>query len=313
MILQDFLVFDEHGLYCRAGDFYVDPISPVAVAVISHAHGDHACPGNQMVICTTATKTIMQLRLKKNAGSSFRTFNFNESFELNGVKLQFIPAGHILGSAQILMEYRGVRYLYTGDFKLQKDPTCEPINFVTADVLITETTFANPEIKHPAAEEEICKLNGFEHNILLGAYALGKSQRLIGLINSYCPGRTILLHHTILPIARIYEQFGFLNGNYHPYNRKLMKEPGKGFVYIVPPLTFDCYFRAKGVVRIFASGWKKRQLQNDLELYISDHADWDDILTLIGKVKPSEIWTLHGDGKYLVKHFYNTLPVKVLN
>ncbi|PWG79776.1 MBL fold metallo-hydrolase [Pararcticibacter amylolyticus] len=312
MIENDFLCFNDNGLYCSAGGFYLDPAKPVKQAVISHAHGDHACPGNEAVYCTLPTAAIMKLRLKKNAGREFRTFNFHEPFFLNQVKITFIPAGHILGSAQVLMEYRGVRYVYTGDFKLQEDATCETAEIVKADVLITETTFADPEVKHPDVPAEITKLNTSRHNVLLGAYSLGKSQRLISLINQYCPGRTVLLHHSILPITKIYEDFSYPPGKYEPYNRKLMKSLEQGLVYIVPPLTFECYYRAKGVLRVFASGWKRLQVQNDLELYISDHADWQDILNYIEKAQPSEIWTLHGNGEFLKEHLKNTLPVKIL-
>src|SRR5690606_36443113 len=199
------------------------------------------------------------------------------------------------------------------DFKLQADETCEPLELISADVLITETTFADPETKHPDVEAEIAKLNASDHKILLGAYSLGKSQRLINLINRFCPKKIVLLHHSMLPITKIYEQFSFHPGKYEPYNRKLMKSPDQGFVYIVPPLTFESYFRAKNVLRVFASGWKKLQHQNDLELYISDHADWNDILLSIENVQPKEVWTLHGDGSYLKNHFEGKLLVKILN
>lgn len=312
MILPDFIRADDHGLYCAVGGFYLDPKLPVKIAVISHAHGDHACPGNDTIYCTPATESIMKLRLRKNAGREFNVFAYHQSFYINQVKVTFISAGHILGSAQILMEYEGMRYLYTGDIKMQADPTCEPLESVHADVLITETTFANPEVMHPDPVEEIKKLNASNHNVLLGSYSLGKSQRLIHLISAHCPQRSVLLHHSMLGITKIYQDCGFNPGNYQPYNRKLMKFPDKGFVYIVPPLTFNCYFRAKGVLRAFASGWKKLQASNDLELYISDHADWNDILKYIQEVHPSEIWTLHGDGEHLRKYFSGVLPVKIL-
>jgi putative mRNA 3-end processing factor len=313
MILEDFLVFDENGLYCRYGDFYLDPQKPVKNAVISHAHGDHATGGSTNIYSTAATAAIMQLRLKKNAGAQFLSYSFSSSFTIKEVKITFYPAGHILGSALILMEYLGSRYLYTGDFKLQEDETCEALELVSADVLITETTFADPEVLHPDVETEIRKLNTSHHNVLMGAYSLGKSQRLINLINRYCPQRTVLLHHSMLPITKIYESFSFNPGKYEPYNRKLMKSPDQGYVYIVPPLTFESYFRAKNVLRVFASGWKKLQFQNDMELYISDHADWNDILESIKKVNPSEVWTLHGDGAHLKKYFEGKLVVKILN
>ncbi|WP_256012420.1 MBL fold metallo-hydrolase [Desertivirga xinjiangensis] len=312
MILADFLVYDEKGLFCKVGNFYLDPHQAVQTAVISHAHGDHACSGNTKVYCTPATASIMQLRLKKNAGEEFLKFPYEQKFTINNVVISFFPAGHILGSAMVLMEYQGIRYLYTGDFKLQEDATCEPAELVEADVFITETTFADPEIKHPDPVEQIIKLNDSHHNVLLGAYALGKAQRIVNLIHRNCPARKVYLHHSMLSITKLYEDFAFNPGSYEPYNRKLMKLPGKGFVYIVPPLTFDSYFRAKGVLRMFASGWKRLQHNNDASLYISDHADWDDILKSIQVVRPREIWTLHGDGTHLRKHFEGKLPVKIL-
>ncbi len=313
LILPDFLDYTSEGLYCKYGNFYVDPMQPAERAVISHAHGDHACPGNKHVFCTAATADIMTLRLKKNAAGKFFRYAYHEPFELGAVKISFLSAGHILGSAQVLMEYQGVRYLYTGDIKLQADATCEPAEFAHADVLITETTFADPAVVHPDAAMEISKLNAFNHNVLLGAYTLGKSQRLVHLINTYCPGREVLLHHSMVPVTRIYEQYGFAPGRYLPYNRKLMKNPATGFVYIVPPLTFDCYFRAKNVLRVFASGWARLQAQNDLSLYISDHVDWRDLLQVIENVRPSEIWTLHGDGQHLQQHLRGAIDVKILN
>ncbi len=313
MIIEDFLIINENGLYCRAGDFYLDPKHASNHAVISHAHGDHACMGNENVYCTAATAAIMKHRYHKNPGKNFLIYNWSVPFLINGVKISFHSAGHIIGSAQVLMEFNGVRYLYTGDYKLQDDATCEKIEFVKADVLITETTFADPSVQHPAARDEIRKLNEFNHNVLLGAYSLGKAQRIINLITEHCPQRSVLVHHSILPLNKIYESFGFKTGNYELYTRKLMKQPDQNFVYIVPPLTFNSYIRAKNVVRAFASGWKRLQVHNDLQLLISDHVDWNDILLMLKQVQPKEVWTLHGNGRYLIEYFRNQLPVKLLN
>ena len=313
MIVDDFLGINENGLYCRTGEFYLDPVKPVLHAVISHAHGDHAVRGNENIYCTEPTRAIMKHRYQKNAGKDFIIYPFGTPFMLGGVKITLIPAGHIIGSAQVLMEYNDIRYLYTGDYKLQGDPTCEKIEFAQADVLITETTFADPSVLHPDAGEQIRKLNEFNHNVLLGSYSLGKAQRLINLINEHCPQRSVLVHHSILPLNKIYESFGYRPGNYELYTRKSMKQPGQNLVYIVPPLTFDSYIRAKNVVRAFASGWKRLQVNNGLELLISDHVDWNDILVMMGQVRPKEVWTLHGNGKYLREHFINQIPVKLLN
>jgi len=313
MIIKDFLVINERGLYCKLGDFYIDPKEASAHAVISHAHGDHAVRGNQNVYCTAATAAIIQHRYQKNAGHHIQIYNWSEPFNLKGVTISFLPAGHILGSAQILMEYLGVKYLYTGDYKMQDDLTCEKIEFVKADVLITETTFADPAVKHPSAKAEIEKLNAFNHNVLLGAYSLGKAQRLIRLISDHCPQRQVLVHHSILGLNKIYEQFGFHPGKYELYTRKQMKQPDQNMVYIVPPLTFNSYIRAKNVVRAFASGWMNLQANNDLKILISDHVDWNDILTMLKEVEPIEVWTLHGNGKHLKSYFKDQLMVKLLD
>jgi len=313
MILNDFIVQNATGLFCSYGNFYLDPQSPVLNAVISHAHGDHACSGNQHVYCTKATSLFMLHRYKKFAAGTFLLKAYQESFILNDVKITFVSAGHIIGSAQVLMEYRGVKYLYTGDYKLQEDPTCEPIEFVQADVLITETTFADPATQHPKAEEEIKNLQSTAINIMLGAYALGKSQRIIRLINDHCKGKRVLVHHSIMPFVKIYEQLGVDLGQYEVYDRKVMKNTPGGLIYLVPPMVFKSYIKAINVIRVFASGWKHLQGNKELQLCISDHVDWNDIIETIHQVQPKEVWTTHGDGAQLKSFFSDRLNIKSLN
>ncbi|WP_345951071.1 MULTISPECIES: exonuclease [unclassified Mucilaginibacter] len=311
-ILDDFLAFDENGLYCKYGKFYLDPKQPVEHAVISHAHGDHAVPGNLNVYCTTPTADFMRLRYGKNAGKNFSLFGWHQTFLLGEVSVSFLSAGHILGSAQVIMQHRGVTYLYTGDYKLQADATCEPIEWIKADVLITESTFANPATLHPDPEAEIQKLNSIQSNILLGAYGLGKAQRLIKMINDYAPQKQVLVHFRIAPLNAIYEKNGFNLGKYQLYNRKLMKNQEQ-FVYVVPPFTFDSYARATGVKRLFASGWKNLQVNEQDTLFISDHADWSDVLQAIDHVSPTQVWTLHGEGIHLKNYLGSRIFTKALN
>jgi len=313
MILADFITITPTGLYCIYGDFYLDPQQPVKEAVVSHAHGDHAIGGSQNVYCTAATATFMKHRYRKFAAVDFFTKNYHESFKIKDVTVTFYSAGHILGSAQVLMEYNGVKYLYTGDYKIEPDGTCAPFEFVEADVLITESTFANPETKHPSPITEIKKLNDTHSNIMLGAYALGKSQRIIQLLNQHCPTKNIMVHHSIMPFVKIYEDYGVKVGNYKMYDRKVMKNNQEHQVYIVPPMVFHSYHKAINVVRAFASGWKNLQQRNGISLYISDHADWDAILETIEKVKPRQVWTLHGDGRQLKDYFKDKLELKILN
>jgi len=312
-ILDDFLILTSSGLYCKYGDFHIDPKVPVACALISHAHADHACPGNLMVYGTLITQAIMVSRYGSRAFISFIPKDFYQEFFIKDVQIQLFSAGHVLGSAQILMVYKGVRYLYTGDYKLQDDATCDPIDYVKANVLITESTFANPAINHPDPEDEIRKLCGVSYNILLGAYPLGKAQRINSLINTYCPNKVVLLHHSIMRIHKVYEQFGVNKLIYMPFDRKIMKRSSlQEFVYIVPPLTFNSSLRIDNMVNVFASGWEYLQRNNNMSLYISDHVDWNDILEYIKYVEPSEIWTIHGDGHKLADHYRGMIPVKKL-
>ncbi len=312
-ILEDFIVRKNGGYYCQYGDFYIDPRQPVTHAVVSHAHGDHATPGHAFAYATEPTFAFMQLRFAKIHLPKTSLFAFHQSFKLGDVTLTFIPAGHILGSAQILMEYQKVRYLYTGDFKTQPDVTCEPYESVPADVLITETTFADPNVAHPDPVDEILKLNDVSSNILLGAYSLGKAQRLNALISEHCPTKKVLVHHGILPIHRIYQNFGVSVGSFESYNRKALKDPTtSSCVYIVPPMTFRNYRHAKDVVRVFASGWSRLQQDNWLKLFISDHVDWQDLLNCVERTNPREIWTIHGDGHFLKEHFSDRIPVRII-
>ena len=158
MIQADFVTLTPQGLYCKAGDFYLDPVMPAPVAIISHAHADHAIGGNDNVFATSATFAFMELRYGKNAGKNKHVISYRQKFHIKDVEITFFPAGHILGSAQILMNYQGISYLYTGDIKLQTDATCEPAQFVAADVLITETTFADPKVAHPAGRNRDIKV-----------------------------------------------------------------------------------------------------------------------------------------------------------
>lgn len=309
-ILEDFLVKKEEGYYCRYGDFYIDAMKPVGVNVISHAHGDHATVGHGQMFATMPTFAFMKNRFSKMSADRLNIMAFDEAFKIGEVDLVLLPAGHILGSAQILMTFRGLRYLYTGDYKLQADPTCESLAFVETDVLITESTFANPDVEHPDVELEILKMKDRPANIMLGCYTLGKAQRLTALINDLLPEREVLVHHRMYPVHKLYDEFGPRRLKYQMYNRRAMKDGTINKIYLVPPLTFNSYFKAKNVLKAFASGWARLQKQNDIELYISDHVDWKDLLFFIEQTKPKQIWTIHGDGRLLKKHFEGSLPVR---
>src|SRR3546814_18717073 len=149
----------------------------------------------------------------------------------------------MLGSAQVLMMYHGVTYLFTGDYKLQDDDTCEPLETVQADVLITESTFADPQIIHPDPIAEISKLIDTPHHIMIGTYALGKAQRLTALLNKYCPDRRVWVHPGILPLHRLYAPLGITHPRYEPYDNTMLKTSCGPYTSLLPPLHLTHYSR----------------------------------------------------------------------
>lgn len=302
-MLPEFLKITTRGLYCEAGQFYLDPKLVVNHAVITHAHSDHAVRGNKNVYCTAPTSEFMKLKFGNRNSGAYHVKEFGDTFRLGEVKLTLYPAGHILGSAQVLMEHNGIKYLYTGDFKLTNDNSCESFEFVSADVLYTETTFASPAYSHPEPSEEISKLNEMNgNNILIGAYSLGKAQRVTQLVAKHCPEKKVIVHSNAIPFHRIYESFGYSLGGWDFFSRKLLRD-STNIVYVVPPSVYNKYLSNKTFLKTFATGWKSFYRGNDFNLTISDHADWKELHTLISHVKAKTIFTLHGDGSRLKKFF----------
>jgi putative mRNA 3-end processing factor len=299
MTYRELVTYTPSGLYCQKGNFYIDPVKPVQRAIISHAHADHANPYSAEMYCTSATASFIQQRYRDKEKGIFNIRNFNDEFIIGGIKIQLIPAGHMLGSAQVLITDGNERWLYTGDFKLQADATCEPYQQAEADVLITETTFADPEIIHPDPVEEIKKINAHSgRNFILAAYSMGKAQRLARMLAEHCPGRLVMVHPDIHVFNKIYESGGINLGAWQPYQSSEFKKIRHG-IYLAPPYHFKNFRKSQKHYLAFASGWEVLQKRCDLRLMISDHGDWNDILKVIAFTKPKKIYTLHGDGKLL--------------
>ncbi|KTC65836.1 putative mRNA Cleavage and polyadenylation specificity factor (plasmid) [Legionella adelaidensis] len=213
MQLGDWLITKKQGLYCIPGDFYIDPSSPVSTAIISHAHSDHACAGHEKVFATPATISIMKIRFGDGCAKDYFEVSYNQQTQLNGVSLTFIPSGHILGSAQIVMEYANQKIIFSGDYKRAIDPTCEPFNVCSCDVFITEATFGLPVFQHPAIEDELTKLlsslhifNNFCH--LLAVYPIGKCQRIIKTLRLMDYQHTLYLHPSLEKYCNYYQSIG---------------------------------------------------------------------------------------------------------
>ena len=218
---QDLLRPSPAGLYCPIGEFYIDPVRAVDRALVTHGHADHARAGHGRVLATRETLDIMRLRMGEGFTGSEQIATYGQKHDLNGVRVSLDPAGHVLGSAQIRVEYEGLRIVCSGDYKRRADPTCEPFELVPCDVFITEATFALPVFHHSDDRYEIGKLlrsveqfPGRSH--LVGAYSLGKAQRVIRLIREAGYDRTIYIHGALASLCEYYQKQGIDLGDIKP-------------------------------------------------------------------------------------------------
>lgn len=290
------------GLYFEPADFYLDPKKGVQRAVISHAHSDHAVCTNQEVWCTPPTRSIMSVRYGDTMRTRFHLKEYNEVFRIGDAEIRLVPAGHILGSAQVVIDYEGTRYVYTGDFKLRPDRSCAPFETVPCDVLITETTFADPMYAHAPEEEEFSKLERYQdQSLVIGAYVLGKAQRLTLLLNELLPSRKVMVHPDAVPFHHLYEQEGFPLGEWRPYNYREFRR-NNDYVLVVPPRALSTWLNDPRVATTFATGWKRSFFRTNFAFCLSDHADWQELLTLVSATSPKHIIPVHGDGSKLMEH-----------
>ena len=307
------------GLCSAQGGFHIDPMRPVERALITHGHSDHARPGHGAVLATQETLDIMRLRYGDNLARSTQAIKYGESIDLNGVKVSFHPAGHVLGSAQIAVEAEGTRIVASGDYNDAADPTCAPLEIVKCDVFITEATFGLPVFRFGAVETQIEKLLRSvavfpERAHLVGAYSLGKAQRVMKLIRNAGYDKPIYLHGALEKITNYYAERMDL-GELRLVSGAKKAELG-GVIAIAPPssLTDVWSRRFPDPVTAFASGWMRvraraRQRGIELPLVISDHADWDGLTATIQATGASEVWVTHGAEEALV-HWCETRQLK---
>ncbi|MBA3448245.1 MAG: ligase-associated DNA damage response exonuclease, partial [Pseudaminobacter sp.] len=290
MRARDLLCPKPGGLYCPPGDFFIDPVRPVARSLITHGHSDHARSGHGSVLATRQTLDIMALRYGEEFAGTTQVATLGEKINVNGVGVTFHPAGHVLGSAQIAVEHDGVRIVASGDYKRHPDPTCTAFTPIQCDVFITEATFGLPVFKHPPATEEIARVlksaEQFpERSHLIGAYALGKAQRVIRLLRDGGYDRTIFIHGAMAKLCDYYESQGVALGDLQPATvEKGTKADFAGAIVVGPPSAFvDRWARRfPDPISCFASGWMRirqraKQRGVELPLIISDHADWDEL------------------------------------
>lgn len=299
------------GVHIVPADVWVDPGRAVPRALVTHGHADHARGGHGETIATPETLAIMELRYSTREGTV--PVQYGETIRLSGgVDATFIPAGHVLGSAQILLEHASERVIITGDYKRRADPTCKPFEVAPCDVFITEATFGLPVFTHPPIAEEIAKLlSALEGNpggsVLVGAYALGKAQRVIAELRAAGHHEPIYLHGAMERMCRLYEEHGVALGELRLVS-DYTKDDMRGAIVIAPPSALNDRWsrRLPDPITAMASGWMRvrqraRQRGVELPLVISDHADWCELTRTIDDVNPQQTWITHGREEALLR------------
>ncbi len=309
---QTWLKVLRDGLYCEPGGFYIDPVAPVARAIITHAHADHARPGHGAVLASPETMALMDVRMGEGrAGVARQSLAYGEPIVLDGVRVLLRPAGHVLGSAQVSMEWQGSRVVVSGDYKRVPDPTCLPFEPIPCEVFVTEATFGLPVFRHPPPAMEIERLLASvrlfpERTHVIGCYALGKCQRLIALLRQAGWDAPIHLHGALIPLSEAYGRMGVDLGPLRPAT-VAAKSDLVGAIVLAPPSAIADRWarRLADPVTCLASGWMRvRQRAKakgiELPLVISDHADWDELCATLGEVDAPEIWVTHGREEALI-------------
>jgi putative mRNA 3-end processing factor len=306
--LGDWLEPHPHGLYVRPADAWIDPSIPSPRALVTHGHADHARGGHDAVWATAETLAIMEARYGPQAGVPIA---YGEPLTLGTVEVRFVPAGHVLGSAQIVLDFRGERIVVSGDYKRRPDPTCARFEPVPCDVFVTEATFGLPVFRHPDTHEEIDTLLAALHAnprrcVLVGAYALGKAQRLIRELRVMGHDDPIYIHGALQRLCDLYVAHGIDLGELRLATGASKAELA-GRIVLCPPGALNDRWsrRLPDPITAMASGWMRvrqraRQRNVELPLIVSDHADWDELTETIRELAPSEVWVTHGREDALV-------------
>jgi putative mRNA 3-end processing factor len=292
-------------------DVYIDPMVPRARAIITHGHADHARAGHGAVLATADTIAIMKSRYGDDCAGSFQVLEFGVPLDIESVEVTLFPAGHILGSAQVRLCHKGVTIVVTGDYKRLADRTAQPFELVRCDILVTEATFGLPVFQHPKPQDEIRRLlksvgDNPQRAHLIGAYSLGKTQRVISLLREGGYDEPIYLHGAMLALCALYEERGVPLGALVPL-METAKGALAGKIVIAPPAALKDRWsrRLPDPVLAMASGWmsvkqRARQSGVELPLVISDHADWNELRETILETGAGEIWVTHGREDALV-------------
>lgn len=305
MALEPLLILTSEGLFCPPGKFHIDPVRPVARAVVTHGHADHCRPGHAAALATSQTLRIAAARYGAQAFGATQALAYGVPLAIGDAIVRLVPAGHVLGSAQVVIEHGGRRAVVSGDYKRRPDPTCAPFEPVACDLFVTEATFGLPVFHHPPVEEEISRLLRSmarfpDRAHAIGVYALGKAQRLIAELRRAGWDRPVHLHGALAKLCALYQAEGIDLG---PLAEATVADrPAlRGALVLAPPsaLADRWVRRLPDPVIGAASGWMRvrqraRQRGVELPLIVSDHADWEELTATVREVGAGEIWITHG-------------------
>lgn len=321
---QDLLCPKPEGLYCPPGDFYIDPVRPVDRAVITHGHADHARAGHGAVLATPETLAIMGERYGVDFAQATEAAPYGQTVARDAVEVTLVPAGHVLGSAQAVVRWKGLTMVVSGDYKRRRDPTCPAFEPVPCDVFISEATFGLPVFRHPPDSEEVARLLKSvaqfpERSHIIGAYALGKAQRIIRLLREAGWDKTIYVHGALERLNALYGRHGIDLGPLAQATTA-RKADFAGAIIVAPPSAMQDRWsrRFPEPIAAFASGWmqiraRARQKGVELPLVVSDHADWDELIATVSELRPGELWITHGREEALARWAtLNGIPARAL-
>ncbi len=283
--------------------------------MITHGHSDHARAGHGAVVATPQTLAIMTERYGDAFAGAGQPLGYGERLVRDGVEISLVPAGHVLGSAQVVVRWKGLTMVCSGDYKRRPDPTCAPFEPVPCDVFISEATFALPVFRHPPDHEEIDRLlrstQQFpERAHLVGVYALGKAQRVIALLRRAGYDAPLFVHGALARLNQLYTRLGIDLGPLLPATAegRAAAGPFGGRIVLCPPSALQDRWarRFPDPLPAFASGWmgvraRARQRGVELPMTISDHADWDELTSTIAELRPGELWITHGREEALLR------------
>ncbi len=307
MLLQ----FLAEGIYCVPGKFYIDPWKPVDMAIVTHGHADHARSGMKKYLCHHFTVPILKSRI--GADIQVAGLDYNEPVTINGVRVSLHPAGHIIGSAQIRIAYKGRVAVVSGDYKLQHDGLSTPFEPLRCHEFVSESTFGLPiynwlpvATQNRQLQDWVMQNRAHGKTSVFVGYALGKAQRIMKALDGAGP---LYVHHAIGTLNRAYESVGIPLPEYEVVDfRQDLRYLDNGIV-IVPPSLMDSNLIRKipHMANAICSGWMqvrgaRRWRSADVGFAISDHADWQGLIDAVKETGAEKVYVTHGQTAVFAKY-----------